>query len=80
MAVEISTQPAFTSGKPRELFEGHYLSNNILSARPFYDVSPGGQRFLMLKAVEQQIAATQINVVLNWTVELKRLVPTGNKQ
>jgi hypothetical protein len=32
----------------------------------------------MLKPVEQEAAApTQINVVLNWTEELKRLAPTG---
>jgi len=47
---------------------------------PDYDVSPDGQRFLMLKPVEQEQATlTQINVVLNWTEELKRLVPTGTK-
>ena len=45
--------------------------------RANYDVSPDGQRFLMLKPVEQKEAPlTQINVVLNWTEELKRLVPT----
>ena len=45
---------------------------------PYYDVSPDGQRFLMLKAVESQTSApTQINVVLNWFEELKQRVPTG---
>jgi hypothetical protein len=34
----------------------------------------------MLKPVEQeQAAATQINVVLNWFEELKSRVPTGIK-
>jgi hypothetical protein len=41
-----------------------------------YDVSPDGQRFLMLKGGEEQQAATQIHVVLNWFEELKRRVPT----
>jgi len=31
----------------------------------------------MLKPNEQAQAATQINVVLNWSEELKRRVPTG---
>jgi Tol biopolymer transport system component len=76
MAVDITTQPAFAAGKPRQLFEGRYLRSPY--SVPFYDVSPDGQRFLMLKPVEQEQAApTQINVVLNWTEELKRLVPTG---
>jgi len=34
----------------------------------------------MLRPVEgEQAAPTQINVVLNWTEELKRLVPTEKK-
>ena len=45
---------------------------------PDYDVSPDGQRFLMLKATDQP-APTQINVVLNWFEELKQKVPTGKK-
>jgi len=35
------------------------------------------QRFLMLKPVEVK-KAVQINIILNWFEELKRLVPTGN--
>jgi len=75
MAVDVSTGPNFSAGKPRMLFEGpHASSSSLLS--PFYDVSPDGRRFLMLKPVEQdQAALTQINLVLNWTEELKRLVP-----
>jgi serine/threonine-protein kinase len=76
MAVDISTQPGFAAGKPRQLFERHYLANPIGNARPNYDISADGQRFLMVKPVDQEEAArTQINVVLNWTEELKRLVP-----
>jgi serine/threonine-protein kinase len=78
MAVDIGTQPGFALGKPRQLFEGQYLKNGATYARPNYDVSPDGQRFLMLKPVEQkQSGPTEINVVLNWTEELSRLVPTG---
>ena len=78
MAVDISTQTGFAAGKPRQLFEGRYLMNAAGFARPNFDVSADGQRFLMLKPVErEQAAPTQINVVLNWTEELKRLVPTG---
>ncbi len=46
--------------------------------RANYDVTPDGQRFVMVKPSEQQGAATQINVVLNWFEELKQRVPTGN--
>ena len=78
MAVDVSTQEGFVVGKPRELFEGHYVHTGGVYVRANYDVSPDGQRFLMLKPVEQgQAEPTQISVVLNWTEELKRLVPTG---
>ena len=78
MAVGITTQPSFTVGKPQMLFEGPYAP--IAAATRNYDVSPDGQRFLMLKTSEQaQAAPTQINVVLNWFEELKQKVPTGKK-
>jgi len=78
MAVDIVTQPSFAAGKPRMLFSGPYEPSPATS--PNYDVSMDGQRFLMLKPAEASEAApTQINVVLNWSEELKRRVPPGKK-
>jgi eukaryotic-like serine/threonine-protein kinase len=78
MAVDIAAQPGFTAGKPLMLFERQYVPTPVTF--PNYDVSPDGQRFLMLKLSEQAEAApTQINVVLNWFEELKQKVPTGKK-
>ena len=77
MAVDITTQPRFSSGKPRELFAGEYLEQGQAGIQ--YDVSPDGLRFLTVKASEPATSATQINVVLNWSEELKRRVPTGTK-
>jgi eukaryotic-like serine/threonine-protein kinase len=77
MAVGITTAPSFSAGNPKPLFEGQHVSSTTVPL-PEYDVSPDGQRFLMLKPVTpEQAAPTQINVVLNWPEELKRLVPTG---
>jgi hypothetical protein len=45
------------------------------SGRANYDVSPDNERFLMVEAVGQQTPATQLNVVLEWFTELKRLAP-----
>jgi len=74
MAVDITTRPSFEAGKPRVLFEGSY--EPPLGTTTNYDVSHDGQRFLMIRRVEQAEAApTQINVVLNWFDELKRRVP-----
>jgi serine/threonine-protein kinase len=68
MAVEITTAPAFNAGTPKVLFEGHYERQT--GPGPNYSISPDGQRFLMVKAAEQQDSpATQINVVLNWFEE-----------
>jgi Tol biopolymer transport system component len=78
MAVDITTQSGFAAGNPRTLFEGRYEPAPITN--PNYDVSPDGQRFLMVKPVErEQAVPTQINVVLNWFEELKRRVPVGAK-
>jgi Tol biopolymer transport system component len=78
MAVELTTQPSFSPGKPKMLFEAPYVPTP--ATFPNYDVSPDGQRFLMLKPSESAEAApTQINVVLNWFEELKQKVPTGKK-
>ena len=78
MAVDIATQPSFTFGRPRMLFEGPYLPTPATS--PNYGVSADGQRFLMLKPAEQAGAApAKIVVVQNWFEELKQKVPTGKK-
>ena len=74
MTVEITTQPTFRAGDRTLLFEGQYWHQEGM-LRADYDVTPDGQRFLMIKAGEQE-APNQINVVLNWFEELKRLVPT----
>ena len=76
MAVEISTDGEFLPGKPRQLFEKPYVRAGGGYVRAQYDVSPDGQRFLMLKEVEQKpVPLTQIHVVLNWSDELKRRLP-----
>lgn len=44
----------------------------------YYDVSPDGQRFLMITSEGADAAGSgraEINVVLNWTEELKARVP-----
>jgi hypothetical protein len=83
MVVDIQTQPSFSAGKPRQLFEGPYASNTVsVTWRADYSIALDSQRFLMLKPKkqqQQQTALTQINVVQNWFEELKQKVPTGKK-
>ncbi len=73
MAVSIQTEPTFRAGRPEVLFEGSYVKTQFMIGKQYYDISPDGQRFLMIKA---EGSTAQINVVLNWFEELKRLVPT----
>ncbi len=74
MLVPVQTKPTMKAGLPRPLFEGRYVYDSP-DFMPNYDLSPDGQSFLM---VEEPEVGTQINVVLNWFEELKRLVPTDN--
>jgi len=77
IAVETTTQPTFSADKPKVLFAGQYVPSLLTMSN--YDVSPNGQRFVMIKEDDQAATATQINVVLNWFEELKEKVPTGKK-
>ncbi len=73
MTVSITTDPAFTAGKPRPLFEEDRYQPS-LGVRS-YDVAADG-RFLMLEMAEQPSQrVTELRVVLNWFEELKELVP-----
>ena len=74
MAVPISTSPAFSAGTPRALFEGAFRIDG-----PFrgYDVTPDGQRFVMVQEVPQPTArVSQMVYVQNWVEELQSRVPT----
>jgi len=69
------TDTTFSAGNPSHVFETPYAVPQ--SART-YDVSPDGQRFLMIKDAEASAATTAPSgmvVVLNWFEELKARVP-----
>jgi Tol biopolymer transport system component len=78
MAVDLDTQTGFTPGKPHVLFEGDFEATHFGYVRANYDVAPDGQRFLMAQpAAPAEAPPSQISVVLNWSEELKRLVPVS---
>jgi len=74
MAVSVETGPRFGAGLPRVLFGGRFQMGQL--GGQMYDVSPDGQRFLMIRSPQKQ-ELTEIRVVLNWAEELKRLVPVN---
>ncbi|MDA2933959.1 hypothetical protein MYX82_06405 [Acidobacteria bacterium AH-259-D05] len=75
MVIAVETEPTFRSGRPEMLFEGSYATNPLTPGFQYYDISPDGKKFLMVKPSEQE--SSQIHIVENWFEELKRLVPTG---
>jgi Tol biopolymer transport system component len=70
MAAGVNAGTSFAVEKPRVLFSGYVRGWPGL---PQYDVAPDGQRFMMLKAAEAESAPAQLNVVLNWFEELRKL-------
>jgi eukaryotic-like serine/threonine-protein kinase len=66
----IQTGPALEVGRPALLFEGRFQRGSYWGRS--YDISPKGDFFVMIAESESE-PATQINVVLNWSEELKRL-------
>ena len=77
MVVSVEILPTFSAGQPRLLFQKNFAYARDLTSD--FDVSPDGQRFLMIQNAAGESAPTQIDVVLNWFDELHRLAPTAKR-
>lgn len=75
MAVAISLRPEFTAGVPRLLFAGKYEETGRPDEPRNYDVTPDGQRFVMIKRSEQPSIPSRVFVALEWFDDLRRRVP-----
>jgi Tol biopolymer transport system component len=73
MVAGVEPGASFAATKPKLLFSGYVRGWPGL---PQYDVARDGS-FLMLQASETELAPAQLNVVLNWFEELRKL--TGGK-
>jgi len=71
MAVAVTAGAELTLSAPQMLFDQPYAYGQTITI-PNYDVSPDGQRFLMIRI---DPTAGRLNVILNWLDELKRLSP-----
>jgi serine/threonine-protein kinase len=80
MAVSVETSPTFGFGVPRILFQSRYVGFSVNGGTP-WDIHPEGDRFLMMKEPGTDSAgdilgsSRRINIVLNWSEELKKRVP-----
>ena len=78
VSVRVKTTPTFSTDSPVVVLENAFLPG---PGRP-YDVSPDGKKFIVIN--ETRVEGTggppaQLNFVVNWTEELKRLVPHSNR-
>ena len=75
----VTSEPTISIGTPAKVFDAKYAEPN--PSRHF-DVSPDGQRFLMLKdspASDRNATPASMVVVEHWFEELKQRVPTNAK-
>jgi serine/threonine-protein kinase len=79
MRVGVERGPSWTATTPSTLLKESQEFVRVPGGNPgrTYDISPDGQRFLMIKAVgaDEGTPSPSIVVVQNWHEELKRLVP-----
>lgn len=79
MSVRVERGSTWTAGTPTKLIDGQYYFGGGDPVPRTYDVSPDGQKFLMIKEARPAGDAPpppQLVIVQNWLEELKRLVPT----
>jgi serine/threonine-protein kinase len=80
MSVEVRTTPEFRAGQPRPLFALHSEGYGALAGISVgWDVTPDGQRFLVITSPEGQESGVRLQAVVNWFEELRRLVPPEGK-
>ena len=79
----VQITPTFSRGRPEELFalvEKGLLTGPEILIGPLWDITPDGEQFVMVQPATEggnETALNQINIVLNWFEELKRLVPVN---
>jgi serine/threonine protein kinase len=81
VAIPAATGAAFSAGTPVKILNRKYYAGASLLGLDLrgYDISPDGQRFLMIKEPESVPLVTQsanMILVLNWVDELKARLPS----
>jgi serine/threonine-protein kinase len=76
-AVSVTTTPDFRVGPSRDVPLGEGVEPPIVGSAWNYTVSPVDGRFLMFKPVNAGATIVPFKVIVNWTEELKRLVPAN---
>jgi len=79
MAVDVQTGPDFHAGHPRALFSLHPMIARAFESKQTWDVTPDGERFLVINAPDNEETGVKMQAVVNWFEELRRRVPVEGK-
>jgi serine/threonine protein kinase/Tol biopolymer transport system component len=74
MSVPVKAGAVFVPDPPHVLFESDFVTNSERGIAA-YDVSPDGLRFYLVQEDSKKDRQAKLNLVLNWSEELKRLAP-----
>jgi len=74
MLATVTTSPAFAVSGRQQLFRGRY---DRMSLYAQYDVHPDGQRFVMVRNEEVDVAP--VVIVANWFTELRERMAGGTR-
>ncbi len=79
MVVPVKQEVTLTFGAPTILFQQDLSIGRTerIYSLASYDITPDGQRFVMVDGRGSAPPPTQLNLVSNWFEELKRLAPTN---
>lgn len=72
--VDVTLGPEFRAGSPRVLFNGPFVNLPGWS----YDVSPDGQRFLLVENEDLEKASTELVVITNFFDHVRRVTATAD--
>lgn len=67
VGVTVSSNPDFSASSPRPLFQFRCQQAGI-----DYQLLPDGQHFVCIKPPQADVAATEVNVILNWSSEMEK--------
>jgi len=80
MGVGVEPADSWVAARPTPVIEPGYLTTSTNNFGAMFDVTPDGQRFVMVKeheATPETAPPVSVVVVQHWAEELKRLVPTN---
>jgi len=77
ISVPVKPGADFVPGPAKVLFEGDFATGDETSA---YDVSPDAKRFYFIQEDKKSGNQAKINIILNWSEEIKSLLSAGKKR